>query len=466
VRLVAWHHDGSPYLVRDRRPLIDGQQLDSLRGLQYVPTISDITIANLDGTVTAAAEILFTVTPPSNLFDVLKLGGGLGYTNPSAVYIVNGRGEALAVLTPDQFGTTKTMPFIHLPPVVADVDGDRAPDVLAVLENRVGGWNPALRRPLPGWPINLEQRYGGDDIRAVPVVGDLDNDGRPEVIAVSKKRFYVWRSDGADAPTWPVPGKSARFSFISELVRVPPVLLKANGRHSIVTIVPRVNSDDPSGDGDVLVGADAFVTVMGIPFKKNTVERLPASAPSVLFGRTPPSAAGPVAVGDVDNNGTLDAVFPGGNANLNGSISLMVFLYDQDMKLIGSAFEKATSAEQVDTAPVIVRLANGRRHIYAVDKQGRLHGVRVARDSDGRAQLVPLSLPQGSLPLDLKLGTPTAQPIAVDLDRDGDVELVVKGRVSDTQVQVTVVDLGVTGTPEWGTLQRSSSRNGAASLTE
>ncbi len=91
---------------------------------------------------------------------------------------------------------------------LGDVDGDGRLEVIAAANNyRVHAWD-VEGRPLRGWPRLLDNL--GRAGYAEPVLADLDGDGRPEVIVPTDHgfngpaRIYVLDRDGKDAPGWPV----------------------------------------------------------------------------------------------------------------------------------------------------------------------------------------------------------------------------------------------------------------------
>jgi subtilisin-like proprotein convertase family protein len=104
-------------------------------------------------------------------------------------------------------------------PILADVDGNGGLDVIAALSNaRVYGFR-GNGTPLPGFPIVLPpgtapdaQARPGDDILSTPAVGDVDGDGRLELVVAfydgpeDVSRLYVYDLGGPASATsmqWP-----------------------------------------------------------------------------------------------------------------------------------------------------------------------------------------------------------------------------------------------------------------------
>ena len=105
--------------------------------------------------------------------------------------------DGTGLTNPD--GLFKTVPgayFFVTSPAAGDLDGDRRPEIVESTffcdTPRVFVWK-ADGSDLPGWPRSLE----GNACHASPVLYDLDGDGWPEVIqATMPGRIYVWKHDG------------------------------------------------------------------------------------------------------------------------------------------------------------------------------------------------------------------------------------------------------------------------------
>src|SRR6185312_11575854 len=69
-------------------------------------------------------------------------------------------------------------------PVIADVNGDKRPDVVTSdLSGTLHVLNARTGRDLPGWPRPIQVNPGQTVAsESSPTVADLDNDGRKEII--------------------------------------------------------------------------------------------------------------------------------------------------------------------------------------------------------------------------------------------------------------------------------------------
>lgn len=76
-------------------------------------------------------------------------------------------------------------------PVVADLDGDGIKELLfASYDGKLHAYNLQTRAPFGNWPINVTARAGDLAFASEPVVVDLENDGKAEVI------FGTWPRNG------------------------------------------------------------------------------------------------------------------------------------------------------------------------------------------------------------------------------------------------------------------------------
>ena len=127
-------------------------------------------------------------------------GNPLGLPQGGLLWVLNGRNGARFP------GYPRSLPgqTIWSSPAIADIDGDTRPDVVVgtgtngpfgdgAAARRLWGFTLADRRDLPGWPVSMPGRVVNQ-----PAVGDIDNDGRPEVVAGTEGGYVVaLEHDGA-----------------------------------------------------------------------------------------------------------------------------------------------------------------------------------------------------------------------------------------------------------------------------
>jgi hypothetical protein len=200
-----------------------------------------------------------------------------------AVTYAGGFTEKFYVLLDQELGQP-----IESSPAIGDINGDgRAEIVVGCKDGRVYAVSGSGSN-LSGWPIST-----GDAIQASPAIGDIDGDGRAEVVIGSDDgKIYALESNGRTVPGWPV--------VTGSIVRSTPAIADLNG----------------DGTDDVIVGSD-----------DGNVYALDGSGGN-LFG-WPVTLGGGVqsspAVADVDNDDELEVVVGADDGNVylidnNGSI--------------------------------------------------------------------------------------------------------------------------------------------------
>ncbi|HET6349927.1 MAG TPA: C25 family cysteine peptidase [Candidatus Krumholzibacteria bacterium] len=137
---------------------------------------------------------------------------------------------------------------------------------------------------MPGWPQDTV-----DMVRASVVIGDIDGDGSPEIIAVDQDAYlYAWHVDGTeviDGDANPLTnGVFKRLPDTNQWQYQTPALadIDNDGKEEIII---------PTQDMKVYVLNEVGGNEPGWPFQLNNY------------------AGGGVAVGDIDNNGQLDITF-------------------------------------------------------------------------------------------------------------------------------------------------------------
>lgn len=94
-------------------------------------------------------------------------------------------------------------------PAIGDVDGNPATQEVVTGSGGylVWAWDALGQRPLDGPPPALSTwpKFTGGWVTASPAIGDVDGDGRNEVVLSTREGFvFVWGTPGTAAPHWPM----------------------------------------------------------------------------------------------------------------------------------------------------------------------------------------------------------------------------------------------------------------------
>lgn len=280
--------------------------------------------------------------------------------------------------------------------------------------------------PLPGWPVDL-----GDPVHASPAIADLDRDGQKEVIVTGEgELLHVLTPGGKPAPGWPRPaGKYNRGS-------------------------PSVGDLDNDGKLEVVVhGKDYHLYAYrydGTPYGDQA-----AWKPGQRGDSSP-------ALADVDGDGALDVGILTTVAPETATVSfytssgeaLTGFPVQLQEKLAGDLLTSSLAVGDIDGDNQLDALVGiGRRiHAWRLGKSTNVRdnsGVRKAGDA------------VEGFPIELG-GDIHSSPALGDLDRDGQLELV----VGAADGRIYCFDLGVaTFNPDslpWPMFRGNRMRTGVA----
>lgn len=337
----------------------------------------------------------------------------------SEMTIVNGAGSALA-------GWPRGIAnYVDTPPSVADVVGDRTPEVFLEEQDWALHGYSSGGASLPGWPVG---GAGGQE-RHTPAIADLDGDGAPEILTGSGATtpgvyLHVYRADGT-------------------VVSGFPFNLEPSG-YGTVDLFPVVGDVDHDGAPEIVVcnKRDNRVYVLGGGAQ---VERTMRYAGFLPYTTAP-------ALGDLNRDGTLEIV-------IQTDDSLNVLESD------GTAFPGwpiglGEYRWMGSSGPVIGDVDGDGDLDIAITTQeagSSVNGdVRVYDSGGAMLAGFPKVLPVGS----------GAVPAIADLDRDGRNDLIVCGSFWDgysgLYPKVWAFDLGGSryGGIEWGQFMHDAGHTG------
>jgi len=133
-------------------------------------------------------------------------------------------------------------------PALGDLDGDGSLDiVITSCSGTVYAFNKDGNF-IRGWPINMSngEFCGGPNylLDSTPAIGDIDADGRMEVILPSEPRdnlVYAWHGDGNLVKGWPKQKFPYEFQSLNRLNFASPVIIDLDGDNKVEIILAMDN---------------------------------------------------------------------------------------------------------------------------------------------------------------------------------------------------------------------------------
>jgi subtilisin family serine protease len=192
-------------------------------------------------------------------------------------------------------------------PVIGDVDGNGSPDIVVATASSNGATNAgvyifnASGQRWRGWPVLEDYSF-----ETSPALGDLDKDGRLEIVLPSTKpaTLHVLQWDGFEADGWPVDAFASSTS-----PRLGATIADVNGDGFSDVILPQLGLtplaltfDDPS-----YIGGITAWEFSGRTIPLNGTNKI-GSFPMDVLNQARWNKAAPAVLGDLDGNGFLDIV--------------------------------------------------------------------------------------------------------------------------------------------------------------
>jgi hypothetical protein len=311
---------------------------------------------------------------------------------------------------------------ITSPIAVADIDNDGDMELIAEAWYELHVWNHD-GTAYPGWPVST-----GTSWNTAPTVADLDGDGDMEIIAALGASMGVWHHDATVFPGWP--------RAVSENLNAPAV-----------------GDIDGDGEPEIIAGESRPQFPDTVPFSLHAWNADGSAVAGFPVGNLN-SIRGPVALGDLDNDGDIDiacrcgdyvyawdnagAALPGwpvatGDPTRNSATSIGDLDGDGDLEVVIGGYEvhafehdgsyvagfpvSAPTTGNINSSPILadidadpttleilVKVIDG---VFGVDNAGNtLPGYPYFLDDENNT------------------GTYSPSPAVGDADGDGDLEMV------------------------------------------
>lgn len=218
-RLHAFHHDGT---------YVQGWPLYRDYGILR-ESRSTAALADLDG------DNILDIIIGTNNYKIPNCA------NPYLFYAIKGD------TTPIPGFPIETSQNIESSPAIGDINNDGSLDIVF----GTGDFNEncgqrsdgkkvyAVNRfgqPLPGWPVTTNANMLNS-----PALGDLDNDGAPEVVIHTRDTLYAWHGDGSLVQGFPVQGEF-------NLRHATPVLADVDGDSQVEIVLASGQVYGPTGE--------------------------------------------------------------------------------------------------------------------------------------------------------------------------------------------------------------------------
>lgn len=334
------------------------------------------------------------------LIEPLSPDGSQGWPQPRIDEIGAGPGEG------DPDGLWDGIPTS---PAVGDIDGDGDLEIIVEgMDRRIHAWhhNGAA---VEGWPIS---KWNGDPLwrggRSSPALGDLDNDGLPEIV-VGTMSPKVNGQQGENATLWAINGDSSSvpgFPIQTEqCIHSSPALGDIDGDGHL-EIVVAVGNGVASGRENIVYAWNHD----GTPVQTPGGQQWPQETNNGVLA--------PPALGDIDGDGELEIVIGEGNYDL--TYDNKVYAWNADGSLLDgfpveppSPSPWAAGSLPIQYTPILADF----------DGDGTIEILVTHINADGFIVVDPDGTISDSTSYQLNQGL-FAAPMVDDVDNDGLLEIV------------------------------------------
>lgn len=341
-------------------------------------------------------------------------------------------------------------------PLVEDLDGNGQTELVFVRDRKVHVLD-ASGRELSGWPQEI-----GEQVLCSPAAGDVNGDGRDEVVVVSADaRVHVFDAAGRPLAGWPrkVGANSNTGPTLVDLDGKPGleilagtgdgllVALRADGSALAGSWPVHIGPMGPSSPAVADLDGNGAVDIVAANVNGRLL-RIDRTGRATELGKLPGSwvFSSPV-LGDLDGDGRLEIAIGSGQFDGSGFVSVV----DGQGRLL-PGWPVATEVAVAASAALADLDGDRRLEVIVPDLRGGLHVWQAA----GRSL--------GGWPYDLGGGTQAA-PVVADLDGDGTLEIVIgktPAGMSDAPPSLLeALEFGRSGGAAWPTYQGNSQRTGA-----
>ena len=295
--------------------------------------------------------------------------------------------------------------MIQATPTLVDIDGDPALEVAVGTVRRVSGASgvriydmagatPTIVFNKAGAPQSPDAGFFGS-----PVVGDVDGDGRPDVVAIGfDQRLHAWRLDGSYLPGFPV------YTYDTSLSTPALADIDGDGRRDIVVGGDMDNGQPLAPGGYLWAVKGNGQSIPGYPFR--------------LSGEVIWSSP---AVADLDADGDPDIVV-GTGRNFGHADQRNLYAIDARTRAALPGWPRQLDANSM-ASPAVANL-DGDPQLEVVTMSGSGRVLSFQHDGGPRWSACARATWAGSCPGDVAI---VASPVLADVDNDGGQEVVVAG---------------------------------------